>query len=99
MKFRAQVVLLFLIHLELVPNDLVLWKTAQGLSRGAQALAYMDLLRRDCMDDREVWRVIMSRGDSISLMNQCLETLVWKFDWQAESLSLNLQLTIIARKL
>ena len=59
-------------HTELAASNLVLWERA---SRGGQSLTFIDQLLRDtslktaagirtCMEDRDVWRVIVARGDS-----------------------------------
>ena len=61
---------------ELAASNLVLWEPTQGqASRGGQSLTFIDQLLRDtslktaadirtCMEDRDVWRVIVARGDS-----------------------------------
>ena len=62
-------------HPELAATKLVLWEPTQGrASRGGQSLTFIDQLLRDtslktaadirtCMEDRDVWRVIVTRGD------------------------------------
>ena len=61
---------------ELAASNLVLWEPTQGrASRGGQSLTFIDQLLRDtslktaadirtCMEDRDVWRVIVARGNS-----------------------------------
>ena len=61
---------------ELAASNLVLWEPTQGrASRGGQSLTFIDQLLRDtslktaahirtCMEDRDVWRVIVAREDS-----------------------------------
>ena len=63
-------------HPELAASNLVLWQPTQGqASRGGQSLTFIDQLLRDtslktaadirtCMEDHDVWRVIVARGDS-----------------------------------
>ena len=63
-------------HPELAAGNLVLWEPTQGrASRGGQSLTFIDQLLRDtslktaadirtCMEDRDVWRVIVARGDT-----------------------------------
>ena len=63
-------------HPELAASNLVLWEPTQGrASRGGQSLTFIDQLLRDtslktaadirtCMEDRDVWRVIVARRDS-----------------------------------
>ena len=63
-------------HPEMAASNLVLWEPMQGrASRGGQSLTFIDQLLRDtslktaayirtCMEDRDVWRVIVARGDS-----------------------------------
>ena len=63
-------------HPELAASNLVLWEPTQGrASRGSQSLTFIDQLLRDtslktaadirtCMEYRDVWRVIVARGDS-----------------------------------
>ena len=63
-------------HPELAASKLVLWEPTQGqASRGGQSFTFIEQLLRDtslktaadvrtCMEDRDVWRVIVARGDS-----------------------------------
>ena len=63
-------------HPELAASNLVLWEPTQGrASRGGQSLTFIDQLLRNtslktaadirtCMEDRDVWHVIVARGDS-----------------------------------
>ena len=62
-------------HPELAATNLVLWEPTQGrASQGGQSDFTDQLLRdtslktaadiRTCMEDRDVWRVIVARGDS-----------------------------------
>ena len=63
-------------HPELAASNLVLWEPTQGrASQGGQSLTFIDQLLRDtslktaadirtCMEDRDIWRVVVARGDS-----------------------------------
>ena len=63
-------------HAEMAASNLYLWEPTQGrASRGGQSLTFIDQLLRDtslktatdiraCMEDRDVWRVIVARWHS-----------------------------------